>query len=71
MDPYFRVDITASYYFRRKEGRENGLTLSIYNVSGHKNPLFYMITAVDEGFAYRPLALNFRFVPSLSYFHKF
>ena len=71
MDPYFRADLTASYYFHREDGRENGLTASVYNIAGYKNPLYYSLTETDDGFAYRPSALNFRFVPSLTYFHKF
>ena len=71
MDPYFRTDLTASWYFHREDGRENGLTASVYNIVGYKNPLYYSLTETEDGFAYRPSALNFRFVPALTYFHKF
>ncbi len=73
MHPYFRLDLSASYYFsRHPDGRQNGLTLSVYNITGYRNELFYLITSPADGtFAYRPSNINLRFLPSLTYFHKF
>ena len=74
MKPYFRLDISASYYFRRlPDGRGHGLTLAVYNVAGYKNDVFYMLDPSDDAktFAYRPMSLYLRFLPSISYFYKF
>ena len=74
MKPYCRLDISASYYFRRlPDGRGHGLTLAVYNVAGYKNDVFYMLDPSDDAktFAYRPMSLYLRFLPSISYFYKF
>lgn len=71
MSPYLRLDLSASYFFRRG-ARENGLTASVFNIIGHKNVLYYALSATDDGtFSYRPSSMNLRWLPSLTYFHKF
>ena len=73
--PYFRLDVSATYYFRREQSRETGLCLSIYNVSGYKNDVFRMLEITESGdeylYAYHPMNLHIRFLPSLSFFYKF
>ena len=74
MKPYLRLDLSASFYFHRQgDGRGNGLTLALYNAVGYKNDLFFMpMKSNDEhGFYYAPVSLHLRWLPSLSYFHKF
>ena len=74
MKPYLRLDLSASFYFHRQgDGRGNGLTLALYNAVGYKNDLFFMpMKSSDEhGFYYAPVSLHLRWLPSLSYFHKF
>ena len=72
--PYVRLDLTVSYYFNRKaDGRGNGLTFALYNAFGYKNDAFLQLTVAEDGqsFAYLPASFHIRFLPSLSYFHKF
>ena len=74
MRPYMRLDLSASYYFRRKaDGRGNGLTLALYNAIGYKNDVFSMPKKSNDehGYSYGPVSLHLRWMPSLSYFHKF
>ena len=73
--PYFRLDVSATYYFRREASRESGLCFSLYNASGYKNDVFRMLEVTEqEGeyyYAYHALNLHIRFLPSLSFFYKF
>jgi hypothetical protein len=74
MRPYMRLDLSASYYFRRKaDGRGNGLTLALYNAIGYKNDVFSMPKKSNDEhcYSYGPVSLHLRWMPSLSYFHKF
>lgn len=74
MRPYVRLDLSVSYYFNRNaDGRGNGLTFALYNAIGYKNDLFLQLDKKGEngGFSYGPMSLHIRWLPSLSYFHKF
>lgn len=73
--PYFRFDISATYYFRRTVSRETGLSFSLYNASGYRNDVFRQLEVKEKNgeyvFSYQPLRLHIRFLPSLSFFHSF
>lgn len=74
LKPYMRLDLSVSYYFHRQpDGRGNGLTVALYNALGYKNVMFLMPKKVNEkhGFSYGPMTLYIRWLPSISYFHKF
>ena len=71
MRPYIRLDLSASYAFRRTERQENGINISIYNVLCRQNDVMYRLRLIDGTYSYRPLAFFLRFVPSISYYHKF
>ena len=74
MKPYLRLDLSVSYYFRRlSDGRGHGLTFALYNATGYKNDIFFMPKKSNDqhGFSYGPMSLYLRWLPSLSYFHKF
>ena len=78
LKPYIRLDLSASYYFRRRgdgdlrNGAEHGLTFSIYNATGRKNDIFYRINLSDDRkFSYRSIYYKIMFLPSLSYFYRF
>ena len=72
LKPYMRADVSASYFFDRGP-QENGITLSVYNVTGSENELFYNLVVDKEAgtFRYKGTALLIKFLPSVSYFHKF
>lgn len=69
--PYSRLDLAVTYYFKRNEKTENGLSLSVYNALGAKNELFYSLSINQESFRYAASDISIRFLPSISYFHKF
>ena len=76
MAPYFRVDLSASFYFHKGPRLENGLNLSLYNATGSKNELYYRLyygkeNGLKESFSYAPVDITLRFLPSISYFHRF
>lgn len=70
--PYLRLDVSAGFRLCRKEHWENGLQVSLYNATGYKNELCYQLrTDAELGFAYAPQDFYIRFMPSISYYHKF
>ena len=70
---YIRLDLSANWYFLRKEGREGGLNLSIYNVLCRENAVGYGIhTDPEEGtYSFSPSSFGVKFMPSLAVFYKF
>ena len=71
--PYMRTDLSATYKWQDKRHNENGINLSLYNVSSRKNDLFYYLRKKqkDGTVAYRPLSFIIRVLPSISYTYKF
>ena len=70
---YVRLDLSANWYFLRKEGREGGLNLSIYNALCRENAVGYGIHTDPEKGTYRfsPTTFGIKFMPSLAVFYKF
>ena len=69
---YFKTDVSANYRWRGRFGKEQGVNLSLYNVTCHENELFYSLRTHKDGmFAYRPSTFFVRILPSLSYYLKF
>src|SRR5574344_993641 len=71
LNPYFRVDVSANYYFRNRQYSKSGINLSLYNVTMHKNDIYYRLKFMDGDFAYKPLRMFITMIPSISYFIKF
>lgn len=72
LKPYFRLDASVNYKWKSRRGNENGINLSLYNVTCRRNDLFYRIKMkVNKSFAYRPLSFVLPILPSISYFCKF
>lgn len=71
MRPYIRLDFSASYSFNKTKDKENGINFSLYNVTGRSNDIMYRLNAKDGVYSYRQMAFFLRWVPSISYYHKF
>lgn len=72
MRPYIRLDLSATWTIKKDENQENGLNFSVYNVLGRRNDVIYRLRVNDENqFAYSRMSFGLRFVPSISYYHKF
>ena len=71
--PYIRLDLSANYYFKRiPGGRGHGVNFSLFNATGRKNDIFYMVN-VEEGrkFTYCSIFYKVMFLPSIGYFYRF
>ena len=73
LTPYFRADVSANYYFHRQPRREDGIGLSMYNITGSDNQLYWKLDVDRDAqtFRYRPVSAGIKFMPSLTYFYKF
>lgn len=71
MRPYVRMDISVSYQFIKKKNRESGIDFSVYNVTGRSNDVMYRLNASDGKYSFGPMAFFLRFVPSISWHHRF
>lgn len=71
--PYYRLDASVNYKWKGRHIRENGINLSLYNVTCHENDLFYHLKVKSNGttFVYRPVSFIVDILPSISYFCKF
>lgn len=74
---YHRLDLAATYWLFRKNNRECGFNLSIFNVYNHWNPLYlyYRVKESDLENNYLKISRKqmciYNFVPSLSWIFKF
>ena len=69
---YGRLDLSVNYKWKSRHIKEQGLNLSIYNATAHRNDLFYSIrTKKDGSFALRPITFMVDVLPSVSYYCKF
>lgn len=73
MRPYIRLDLSANITIIKNERQENGINLSLYNALGRRNDVIYKMTFTEEKgkYAFRPMSFLLRFVPSISYYHRF
>ena len=69
---YFRADVSANYKWLTRKGHEQGVNLSVYNITNRENQIYYHLsTNVDGWFAYKPLSFVVKSLPSVSYYLKF
>lgn len=72
LKPYFRLDASVNY--RLKQTRlfhEQGINLSIYNLTANKNDTFYYLSFNESSFAYKRTTFFMQIIPSVSYYVKF
>ncbi len=70
---YIRMDLSVNWYIHKDARRHNGINLSIYNVLCRENAVGYGVHVNKDrtGYYFAPMAFAIKFMPSLSYFHKF
>ena len=72
MRPYIRMDISATYAITKTDSKENGVNFSVYNVTGRKNDVMYRLRYSKTGtYSYGGMGFFLRWLPSVSYYHKF
>lgn len=70
--PYIKLDLSVNYEISKNDKRENGVNLSIYNVLMRRNEVMYRLCVnEDNQYGYKSLSFGLRFLPSISYYHKF
>lgn len=69
LPPYFRIDLSATYKWRRHHRLGQSVNVSLYNVTAHENALFYALCTHknDNNFHYKPTSFFTRILPSISY----
>lgn len=71
MRPYMRLDLSATHTFNKGDERENSINLSVHNALGRDNDVMYRLYVKDGEYSYDSMSFFLRFVPSVSYRHKF
>lgn len=71
MRPYIRLDLSVSYSFHKSADQENGINFSLYNATGRKNDVMYRLHAKNGSYSFSRMSFFLRWVPSVSYYHKF
>ncbi len=73
MEPYHRLDLSATLKNKVKEGKrwQSEWVFSIYNVYSRKNPYTYSFTQDDEGTPVANKVYLFPIIPSVTYNFKF
>lgn len=72
MPAYHRLDLSATYDFKKKGRFEKSLTFSFYNVYGRRNPYYLSYEADNKkGGIVTKQAVLFRFLPSVGFNFKF
>lgn len=67
---YKRIDVSADIQLKSHTGLHHGLNLSLLNVFGFNNKLFYRLGTKENEYKYQPIGfLNFP-LPSISYYLK-
>ncbi len=70
--PYMRLDLSVNYGFPSRSGRKSGINLSLYNVTMHKNDLFYRLKVTKGNtVVYSPLRFVMPILPSVNYYYRF
>jgi hypothetical protein len=73
MPAYHRLDLGATYNFKKKKRWESSLNFSVYNAYGRKNPyaINFEEDPEDPNKIQAVKIYLFRFIPSITYNFKF
>ena len=69
--PYMRWDLSVNYQLKKTNRLEQGINVSVYNVTAHNNDIYYRLKIRKDKFGYRPLRFVLPLMPSVSYYCKF
>lgn len=67
LTPTHRLDLSATYYFKKRKGIQHSVNFSVYNVYAHKNELFRFLKYSNEGFQIKPVYSLCKALPSIGY----
>ena len=71
LNPYMRLDLSANYDFRMRNGRRSGINLSVYNATMHGNDIYYRLKIYENGIAAKPFRFALIIMPSINYYYHF
>lgn len=71
MRPYIRLDLSVTCRFMDNGRQENGMNISVYNVTARDNDVMYRLNVRNGIYSYGPVSFFLKMVPSISYYHKF
>lgn len=75
MENYMRLDVAANYNFNARGNYRHGISFSIYNATGHSNPMFFNYSVKPDKESVIRVRYNYiyfkKIIPSISYFLKF
>ena len=71
LSPYYRIDASVNYDMPINRRLHGILNLSIYNLTGHANDLFYYMSIKKDTYQYKCMRFVFRVLPSISYSIRF
>jgi hypothetical protein len=66
-----RLDLSANYDFRMRNGRRSGINLSVYNATMHGNDIYYRLKIYENGIAAKPFRFALIIMPSINYYYHF
>lgn len=71
LNPYYRLDVSVNYYLKNTLQKKSAINVSLYNLTMHRNDLFYRFKVYEGRYAYKPLHFVLDILPSISYYLKF
>ena len=73
LNPYMRLDMSLNYDFvtEGSGSRRSGINFSVYNLTMHKNDLFYRLKVYDGHVSYGTFRFLMPILPSINYYYKF
>ena len=71
LNPYFRIDLSINYNIKNTLQKKSAINLSFYNLTMHRNDLFYRFKVYKGRYAYKPFHFVLDILPSISYYIKF
>lgn len=69
--PYLRLDASANIRMHQNKRFSDGINISVYNLSGRSNDIFYTLKYYNNEFKYFHVTFLVRFLPNISYYIKF
>ncbi len=71
MNPYMRLDMSLNYDWTTRGSRRSGINFSVYNLTMHKNDLFYRLKVYNGHVRYGTFRFLMPILPSINYYYKF
>ena len=71
LSPYIRLDLSASFNIRTRGRFQDGVNISVQNVTARKNQMMAMLKIKDGKYSYAPATLIIPVMPSINYYCKF